>query len=146
MTKTGETPLHPYFNKSRAYAMLKEQQRLRNLHRHNIKYDNAMIEDFANRAEEMSVYYTHEHFEAFEEYKQNKAAFNTLEDHLNSLPDNLKKELTSNKEYLYPKNLQFINYYWGQVVRMLPQQFTHIYKAGQKLRVIFENDLEFHDE
>lgn len=36
--RTGEKPLHPWLNKTRALAILAEKERLRNMNRYTIKY------------------------------------------------------------------------------------------------------------
>ncbi|CAG9318081.1 unnamed protein product [Blepharisma stoltei] len=144
--KIKEKELHPYFSKGRAFYLLREFQRLRNLNRHTIKYDKATMNEFTKKAEEFSLYCTHEHFEAFEEYQDHKRCVDQAINEIQTLPDRLKAELMNEGNSRLPRSQEVLSLYWDQLIRILPPQMVHIYKAGRKLRAVFEDKLEHHED
>eukprot|EP00358_Blepharisma_japonicum_P004713 CAMPEP_0202947642 /NCGR_PEP_ID=MMETSP1395-20130829/11790_1 /ASSEMBLY_ACC=CAM_ASM_000871 /TAXON_ID=5961 /ORGANISM="Blepharisma japonicum, Strain Stock R1072" /LENGTH=104 /DNA_ID=CAMNT_0049649069 /DNA_START=224 /DNA_END=538 /DNA_ORIENTATION=+ len=104
------------------------------------------MNEFTKKAEEFSLYTTHEHFEAYEEYKDHKRCADQAIDEIQTLPDRLKAELMSESNSKPPKSHEVLSLYWDQLIRILPPQMVHIYKAGRKLRTVFDDRLEHHED
>ena len=147
MTKTGESPLHPWFTRGKASSLLKEVQRLRNMNRHNIKYNSKLMKDYVQTAEEYSMYRTHKYYADHKELTQNLFRMKEVEQDIPTLPAYLQKELqTPPKKFEIPESLSFLGLYESQLTKALPAPLATNLVVMKRIKDIAEDRIPFYQE
>ena len=146
-SKTNEPPLHPWFTKGRAFEILKEEERLRNLHPGSIKYNAEIIEEFTRKGEEYELYKTHKMIQDTAEVKSLIDAQNQAMEHASTLPAHLAKEMQKHAaKYNQPPETEQESFYWTQISKIIPAELQRNWGLAQRIDDISDDRIPFHEE
>jgi hypothetical protein len=121
ISKTGEDPINPWFTKPRIQKILKEVERLRNVNRHNIKYNPKLMKIYVEKSIEHSEIMLHRYFAEYEELNSNLTAVSSGLKETETLPLYLKKEIYgSASKYRSPEANEYLLKYYQQLIKILP--------------------------
>lgn len=147
ISKTKEPPLHPWFNKQRAYELLKETERLRNMHPLTIKYNEDSREKFRKHAVEYSMYKTHRMIRDTHDITVQLASEKEAMEHVSTLPEYLQIELKrDHSKYDLPHSLEFLKMYNPQIAKFNPPDMKKNWILGERLHDIGNDRIPYHEE
>ena len=143
MTKTGEEPMNPWITKTRVMIFMKEMERMRNLNRHNTKYNEKLINTFADATEKYNEFAMYRFFGHHREYIENLDCMNQAKAEAATLPKYLQEDLKANQEdYELPNELDFFDKYYPQIVRVLPQKMAETWMIMNSCSKYLDKDEE----
>jgi hypothetical protein len=124
ISRTGESPPNPWLTKERLQLIAREYEKLRNLHRHTIKYNKKLIDEFSTQAEEYSDYVTHKQFAYHLEWRLAEEAAYEVRNELQTLPKHLQDEIEQDEDDVPPLQMNYIYKYQPQMSRILPPRMA----------------------
>jgi hypothetical protein len=144
ISKTGERPLNPWITKSRIQILMKEFERIRNLNRITIKYNEKLIEEYANVSEEYSQLATHRYLADHIEFTDNVDCARQAEADSKTLPKFLQDDLNADLPFYSPtKEMSFAFRYSPQISRFMPKRIANNWLATHAVNTHIEDDDPF---
>ena len=145
---TKEPPLHPWFNAHMSRVLLQEYQRLRNMNRFTMTYDEKVRQEFVEAAEKYSLFKLHQYYGDYERLQAMNAVMDAALEQVETLPSHLQADVSNfdsprNKYRRNPESASFYRYF-DQMVKIYPQTLSTNIIAVKRLLEIANDQIKFH--
>ena len=148
-SNTKEPPVHPWFNAHMSKVLLQEYQRVRNLNRFTIPYDEKIRKEFAEAAETYSLFKLHQYYGEFERLQAMNRVMDAATEQADTLPRHLREEVLEAGRHgaKYDRTDESAPFYRyrDQMVKIYPKALATNIVAAMRLSEISEDDLKFHE-
>lgn len=145
---TKEPLVHPWFNSHKAKVLMQEYQRVRNLNRFTITYDEELRKEFAAAAQEYSLYKLHEFYGIVERQRATDKVMNAAHDAAETLPAHLYDDVlgeTRPHKYIRPENASPFVRYYEQMISIYPGVLARNIMAARRLGEIADDAIKYHE-
>lgn len=124
-------------------------QRIRNLNRLTIKFDQEYLNNFIPAALEYSDYRLSELMSFHAEIDKNSIEIDKAMKEAETLPHHLYEEVFNHKkpfEFLRPDSLDELDRHFDEFIRYLPEDMTKNFRVARQLRRIGADLIPHHEE
>lgn len=148
-SNTKEPPVHSWFNAHMSKVLLQEYQRVRNLNRFTIPYDEQLRKEFVEAAEAYSLFKLHQYYGDYERLQDLNIVMDAAEEQAETLPRHLKAEVLDsdkhNSKYDRTPESSSFNRYYEQMLKIYPKTLATNITAARRIAEIADDGLKFHE-
>jgi len=148
-SNTKEPPVHSWFNAHMSKVLLQEYQRVRNLNRFTIPYDEQLRKEFVTAAENYSLFKLHQYYGEYERLQDLNTVMDAAAEQAETLPGYLRDEVLNmgkhNSKYDRCDETSPFYRYYEQMLKIYPKALATNITAARRIAEISDDVLKFHE-